>query len=333
MKTMKNKKTILFCAAVILLGSSILRADILELLKKYGFDETKPISPVAFAYDIKGNKYILDIDNRVKVYDSNENFRFMFAGTGDAAGKFVNAQRITVDKDENIYVSDTGNHRIQKFDNMGNFLHMFGGNSLITETGKTPIIDADNLNLFYRLNGESAVQTAIQDGELLFPEGIDVDDSGDIYVVDMNNARIQKFSPEGNFIRKWDVTIVRGNAKETIEPAPAPSAEVAIALSEINVAFKLGEVYSFPNPARRTNPTIHIECGVADEVEIRIYNTAAELVHAAQVSGIPPVINGRYAYEYTWDVSSAASGVYIYHIRAVKGGEELTALKKLAVLR
>ena len=37
----------------------------------------------------------------------------------------------------------------------------------------------------------------------------------------------------------------------------------------IDAAFRLREVYAFPNPARRRNPTIHVACGVADTVEIR----------------------------------------------------------------
>ncbi|MBN1383913.1 MAG: discoidin domain-containing protein, partial [Elusimicrobia bacterium] len=54
-------------------------------------------------------------------------------------------------------------------------------------------------------------------------------------------------------------------------------------------SFKLGEIYSFPNPVRSdssaANPTLHVECGIADRVEINIYNVAAELVHSAEIAG------------------------------------------------
>jgi DNA-binding beta-propeller fold protein YncE len=36
--------------------------------------------------------------------------------------------------------------------------------------------------------------------------GIDIDSSGNIYVVDTRNYRIQKFSPDGTFIRQWGST-------------------------------------------------------------------------------------------------------------------------------
>ena len=45
-------------------------------------------------------------------------------------------------------------------------------------------------------------------------------------------------------------------------------AGMAVPLSGANTEFRLGEVYCYPNPAKRTNPTFHIETGMADKVEI-----------------------------------------------------------------
>ena len=41
------------------------------------------------------------------------------------------------------------------------------------------------------------------DGQFKFPTGIAVDSSGNVYVVDTNNNRIQKFTSTGTFITKW----------------------------------------------------------------------------------------------------------------------------------
>lgn len=41
------------------------------------------------------------------------------------------------------------------------------------------------------------------DGQFDAPNGIALDSSGNVYVVDSNNSRIQKFSPNGTFITKW----------------------------------------------------------------------------------------------------------------------------------
>ncbi len=120
--------------------------------------------------------------------------------------------------------------------------------------------------------------------------------------------------------------------RESYQP-PMASACAGISRAGTNEEFKLGEVYSFPNPAKQCNPTIHFECGIAEKVEIRIYNIAAELVKAAEITKQPEIINGKYAYEYTWDVNGVASGVYLYLVKAYKNGEVLKALKKLAVIK
>ena len=41
------------------------------------------------------------------------------------------------------------------------------------------------------------------DGQFDFPEGIAVAPSGDVYVADTANDRIQRFDASGNFIGKW----------------------------------------------------------------------------------------------------------------------------------
>jgi DNA-binding beta-propeller fold protein YncE len=42
-------------------------------------------------------------------------------------------------------------------------------------------------------------------GQFQLPWSLTLDSSGNVYVVDRNNARIQKFDPNGNFIDKWSM--------------------------------------------------------------------------------------------------------------------------------
>jgi sugar lactone lactonase YvrE len=42
------------------------------------------------------------------------------------------------------------------------------------------------------------------DGQFNFPKGIAIDSSGNVYVADSDNHRIQKFTADGTFITKWD---------------------------------------------------------------------------------------------------------------------------------
>jgi len=121
----------------------------------------------------------------------------------------------------------------------------------------------------------------------------------------------------------------------TSQVAARNISQVAADVSGPDPTFKLGEVYSFPNPAKRGKcPTIHIESGIADRVEINIYDIAGELVHSSEITDKPEIINGKYAYEYRWNVSNVASGVYIYLIRARKSGEkEIKVVKRLAIVK
>ena len=53
-------------------------------------------------------------------------------------------------------------------------------------------------------------------GQFLTPNGIVIDSSGNVYVSDNGNSRIQKFDSNGNFITKWD--IVSPDAGQIVRP-------------------------------------------------------------------------------------------------------------------
>ncbi len=121
----------------------------------------------------------------------------------------------------------------------------------------------------------------------------------------------------------------------TSQVAVRSLSRVAADVSGPDPTFKLGEVYSFPNPAKRGKcPTIHFESGIPDRVEINIYDIAGDLVHSSEITDKPEIINGKYAYEYRWNISNVPSGVYIYLIRAKKSGKkEIKVVKKLAIVK
>ncbi|HBE88960.1 MAG TPA: hypothetical protein DDW67_07465 [Elusimicrobia bacterium] len=104
-----------------------------------------------------------------------------------------------------------------------------------------------------------------------------------------------------------------------------------------DTAFKLGEVYCYPNPAKRTNPTFHIETGLADKVELKIYDVSGDTVHETTLSGVPGLIDDgqgpQYAYEYQWDVRNAGSGVYIFSVTSRQGDKTLKKTGRCAVIK
>ncbi|CAN5640189.1 hypothetical protein BH09BAC4_BH09BAC4_04380 [soil metagenome] len=124
--------------------------------------------------DGAGNLYVADSDNdRIQMFPPNSTSATAGItvaggnGGGSGANQFDDITDVFVDGQGNIYVSDTDNHRIQKW--------APGASAGITVVGGNDF-------------GSMATQ-------LSYPGGVFVDGQGTIYVADSDNARIQKFPP------------------------------------------------------------------------------------------------------------------------------------------
>ncbi|HLQ90866.1 MAG TPA: peptidyl-alpha-hydroxyglycine alpha-amidating lyase family protein [Xanthobacteraceae bacterium] len=83
--------------------------------------------PTDVAWDSKGNTYISDgyINSRVAKIDARGNWVKSWGSRGTDPGQFRTPHSIAVDNNDNIYVGDRANRRIQVFDTEGNFKSMF----------------------------------------------------------------------------------------------------------------------------------------------------------------------------------------------------------------
>lgn len=131
-------------------------------------------------------------------------------------GKFVHPQFITVDENTGeVYVTDLGNKRVQKFDSNGAFLASWGRSghadglfnypSGIATDGSFVYVADRDLNRIQKfdLNGSYISQWGERGkikGSLSMPNGVAASDDGHIYVVDTGNYRVQKFTAEGEFV-------------------------------------------------------------------------------------------------------------------------------------
>jgi len=96
-------------------------------------------------------------------------YDFEIDGMYKPSGTFKNPADIFIDKAFNIWIADTGNNRLVKFDENGNFIREYG--------------------------------TEENEGKLNAPEGIYISERDEIWVADRGNGRIVQFAQDGSFVK------------------------------------------------------------------------------------------------------------------------------------
>src|SRR3954468_18219005 len=76
------------------------------------------------AWDAAGNTYISDgyVNSRIAKVDKDGNWLKSWGEPGNQPGQLNTPHSIAIDAQDNVYVADRGNHRIQVFDRDGKFL-------------------------------------------------------------------------------------------------------------------------------------------------------------------------------------------------------------------
>ncbi len=108
----------------------------------------------------------------------------------DGAAAITSPMGVAVSGSSDVYVADDSNHRIDEFSPTGTFVRAFGkdvgGAGVDTCTASCQQGSASD--------GAGAMNT---------PNGVAVTASGDVYVTDDSNARIDEFTQTGTFVRAF----------------------------------------------------------------------------------------------------------------------------------
>lgn len=180
------------------------------------------------ATDAAGNVYVVDSShNRIEKFDANGNFLLQWGHKGFEPGQFSFGSSQDYTKPPGggiavagnyVYVADSGNNRIQRFNleggegmewgtkgsGPGQFVYPRG---VAANASEVLVADDDNHRIEkFDVNGayqSAAGSEGTGPGQFSFPYGIALDAAGNAYVADDLGHRIVKLTPELSFAGAW----------------------------------------------------------------------------------------------------------------------------------
>ena len=205
--------------------------------------------------------YVVDHSNRIQIFNKEGQYVNSLGGSGSLPGQLNRPEDIDVDTSGHIYVADSGNHRIEVF-NPNNTTGIVWGSQgtgkgqfdypqgiAVPSPGHVYVADSHNnrIQYFQLLNncpqGTSTVTAGVcfvkewgkrgtADGQFDRPADVTVSD-GIVYVVDANNNRIQVFTKEGTFIKKFGSECLIKTGLEPSKGCKKPATNGPLELGEL----------------------------------------------------------------------------------------------------
>ena len=216
-------------------------------------------------------------------------------------GTFNEPWGIALGSDGSVFVSDTWNHRIQKFTSAGRFLKSWGtygegtspenlygprglavdaaGRVLVADTGNKRIVVFDDEGNFLMQVGGPGFDA----GQFDEPTSIALDAAGRLYVADAWNQRVQTFTPNADGFfqpeRQWDVYGWFGQSAEN-KPYIAVNADGHVFVTDpegyrVMEFTGLGELVRVWGEYGNTQSTFGLPAGVAVDALGNIWVTDA----------------------------------------------------------
>jgi peptidylamidoglycolate lyase len=143
--------------------------------------------------------------------------------TRTGANRFVMPHGLTVDGEDNLWLTDVGLHQVFKFDRAGNLLMILGERGVpgddaahfnqptdvaVAPDGSFYVSDGYGNSRIVRFSPEGRFLATwgtkgTAPGQFDVPHSVALDPQGRVYVADRGNARLQIFDQAGAFLAEW----------------------------------------------------------------------------------------------------------------------------------
>jgi DNA-binding beta-propeller fold protein YncE len=158
---------------------------------QFGTEGTQLNHPLGVATDSNGNVWVADyMNNRVLKFSRAGTLVASYGSYGSWQGQFMNPREIAINQSNgDVYVTDEGNNRVVELNSSGEFLKTFGWG---VSDGKAEF----EICTSYCRAGVAGTGN----GQLHEPRGITIDSSGDVWVADAGNDRLEEFEASGKYM-------------------------------------------------------------------------------------------------------------------------------------
>ncbi|MBN1451836.1 MAG: TIGR03663 family protein [Anaerolineales bacterium] len=263
-------------------------------------------APRSLAFAPDGTLYVADSrNNRIVHFEADGKVIGSWGTLGGVSapadpGTFNEPWGLAVGPDGSVYVSDTWNHRIQKFTPDGQPITSWGqygqadqqdgfwgprglavdaeGNVYVADTGNKRIVVFDADGNYLTEFGSAGLEP----GQFDEPVGVAIDANGMVYVTDTWNQRVQTFEPadDKSFffpVRQWDVFGWYGQSLDN-KPFIAVNAEGHVFVTDPEQYRVIeftgeGEVVRTWGDFGDTSTTFGLASGIAVDAEGRVWVT------------------------------------------------------------
>jgi DNA-binding beta-propeller fold protein YncE len=225
----------------------------------------------------------------------------IWGGPGADEGLFNEPRDIAVDQEGNVYVADTGNRRIQKFDSQGEFLLAWSGGEenfveplavVVASQGQVLVLDSEPGWIYrFTADGESLGRFGGPEAQLFHPRGMAIDAQDNIYIADTGGCRIIKYDIQGNRLTQFgDKGSGPGQLLEPTDVAIGPGGDLYVAdTANLRIqhwdlfgryqgewAVPVASAYNGPHLALAADGSLFVT--VPEQHQVRRYSRGGELL-------------------------------------------------------